>query len=102
MLVQEVPSVELLKLTFAVDVLCCPKCEGKMRIIAFISCAKVVHKILEHLGLPTELPQVAAARRPAQHELGWDEDAWDEDAVHNPEDASAAPDTGALWGRAPP
>jgi hypothetical protein len=34
----------------------------------------VVEKLLTHLGLPTDLPAPAPARRPAQ--LEWDDQAW--------------------------
>jgi hypothetical protein len=34
-----------------VDPLVCPKCQGKMKIIAFIEDEEVINKILKHLGL---------------------------------------------------
>ena len=34
-----------------VDPLTCPKCQGRMRIIAFIDDAEVIKKILKHLDL---------------------------------------------------
>lgn len=33
------------------DSLCCPKCQGSMRVIAFIENEDVTKKILKHLGL---------------------------------------------------
>jgi hypothetical protein len=33
------------------DPLTCPKCQGQMRIIAFIEDEEVIQKILRHLGL---------------------------------------------------
>lgn len=34
-----------------IDPLTCPKCQGQMRIIAFIKDEEVIEKILKHLGL---------------------------------------------------
>ena len=42
---------ELLQRVFAVDVLACPKCGGRMRVIATIEDPRVVRRILTHLGL---------------------------------------------------
>ena len=36
---------------YEVDPLTCPKCQGQMRIIAFIEDEEVIEKILKHLGL---------------------------------------------------
>jgi hypothetical protein len=36
---------------YAVDPLTCPKCQGRMRILAFIEDDQVIKKILRHLGL---------------------------------------------------
>src|SRR5206468_7375165 len=47
---------DLLRHTFAVDVLACPRCGGRMRVIATIEDPVVIRKILTHLGLPTEPP----------------------------------------------
>jgi Putative transposase len=45
---------ELMRHTFAVDVLACPGCGGRMRVVATIEDPVVIRKILTHLGLPTE------------------------------------------------
>ena len=45
---------DALKVSFGVDVLTCP-CGGKRRLIAVITQAKVIKKILRHLGLPTDV-----------------------------------------------
>jgi len=42
---------ELLRRVFAVDVLACPNCGGRMRVIATIDDPQVVRRILMHLGL---------------------------------------------------
>ena len=41
------------------DVLVCPRCGQRMRLIALIDQAAVVGGILHHLGLPTDLPEPA-------------------------------------------
>ena len=38
-------------LSYEVDPLTCPKCKGRMRILAFIEDEEVIKKILKHLGL---------------------------------------------------
>src|SRR5206468_9672558 len=42
---------ELLQRVFAVDVLACPNCGGRMRLIATVEDPRVVRRILTHLGL---------------------------------------------------
>jgi len=42
----------LIQKIYEVDPLRCPKCQGSMRVIAFIENEDVVKKILRHLGLP--------------------------------------------------
>jgi hypothetical protein len=42
---------DLLHRVFAVDVLACPNCGGRMRVIATIDDPRVVRRILRHLGL---------------------------------------------------
>ena len=46
----------LMKRSFGIDVLSCPKCSSRMELIATIEDAAVARKILEHLGLPTRGP----------------------------------------------
>jgi hypothetical protein len=58
------PWAELLKRVFAVDVLRCPDCGGRRRIIASITQGSVIRAILATLGLPTEAPTVYLARGP--------------------------------------
>ena len=41
----------LIKKIYEVDPLTCPKCQGRMRILAFIEDEEVIKKILKHLGL---------------------------------------------------
>ena len=55
----------LLERTFAVDVLACPDCGGRLRFIATIEDRTVIEKILRHLELPIDPPAPAPARVPA-------------------------------------
>ena len=63
------PWAVLLKRVFLVDVLECPKCAGRMKILAVVTAPASVRRILKHLGLPPEAPQLHAARPPPQTEL---------------------------------
>ena len=60
---------ELLSRVFGVDALECPKCRGRMKVIASILKADVVAAILESLGLDTEPPTIRPARAPPEYEL---------------------------------
>ena len=46
----------LLKRTFGLEVLVCPRCAGPMRLVAAIEDPATIHRILTHLGLPTRAP----------------------------------------------
>jgi len=49
---------------FELDVLACPRCGGRMSVIATIEAADVLRKILGHLGVPTDAPEASPARPP--------------------------------------
>ena len=53
----------LIQKIYEVDPLVCPRCEGEMRVIAFIEEQEVIRKILIHLGLW----QIRARPRPVAH-----------------------------------
>lgn len=55
---------ELMRRGFGFDVLVCPRCGQRMRLIALIDQAAVVERLLHHLDLPTEVPEPAPARAP--------------------------------------
>ena len=59
-----IPWAELLQKVFAIDVLACPVCHGRMKLIAYINSASVARRILEHLGLRATGPPLAKARFP--------------------------------------
>ena len=63
------PWALLLKRVFLVDVLECPKCSGRMKIIAALTRPASVRRILTHLGLPSEAPQPHPARPPPQIQM---------------------------------
>ncbi|MGO9838521.1 MAG: hypothetical protein ACLP1X_30435, partial [Polyangiaceae bacterium] len=54
----------LLRRSFTVDVLECPKWHGRLRVLAVITERDTVGRILAHLGVPTDAPPVARARDP--------------------------------------
>ena len=54
----------LMARTFGVDVLACPRCGGRLRLIALIEEVDVIGRLLRHLGLPTEVPASRPARAP--------------------------------------
>jgi hypothetical protein len=59
-----VPWAELLRKVFAIDVLECPACAGRLEVIAFIAEAAVARRILDHLGMDSQAPPLARARAP--------------------------------------
>lgn len=67
-----IPWAELLERVFGVDVLACPKCPGRMKVIALLEKPCAVRAILRHLGLrDTPLP-VARSRGPPQLDFTWE------------------------------
>ena len=53
---------ELLDRSFAVDVLRCPKYGGRRHRVATITCPVVIRRILVHIGLRAEPPELVSAR----------------------------------------
>jgi hypothetical protein len=54
----------LLRRSFAVDVLECPRCHGRLRVLAVITERAAARRVLAHLGVPTDYPPLARARDP--------------------------------------
>jgi hypothetical protein len=54
---------ELMKRVWELDVLECPRCQARMRILAAIHSPEAIGKILDCLSLPSRAPPVAPARR---------------------------------------
>jgi len=65
---------DLMRRCFGLDVLECPKCFGRMKLIALIEDPAVIKKILEHLNLPSEVPKARSARPPPEQEY---RELWD-------------------------
>jgi hypothetical protein len=55
---------ELMARTFGSDVLACPRCGRRLRLIAMIEDARVVARMLRHLGMPTDVLMSRPARPP--------------------------------------
>ena len=63
-----------MKRVWMIDVLTCPECGGRRRLLAFILKPSAIERILSHMGLATEPPKVHPARAsPQQEELGFAE-----------------------------
>jgi hypothetical protein len=58
------PWAELLKRCFSIDVLRCPSCDGRMRLVALVTDPKQVRRFLLGIGEPTEPPARLPARGP--------------------------------------
>jgi len=67
--VSRLPWALLLKRVFMTDALTCPKCQGRMKILAAIIRPEAIRKILDHLGIASEAPRRTSARPPPQAEL---------------------------------
>jgi hypothetical protein len=50
---QRISWARLLKRVFNIDIEVCPKCRGKIKIIAAMEDPKVIKKILDHMNLPS-------------------------------------------------
>jgi hypothetical protein len=69
---------ELMQRSFGFDVLACPRC-GRLELIALIEAPRVIRRILNHLGVPAEVPAAGPARSPplpiAQSDPGYEGEA---------------------------
>jgi len=61
---------DLMRRTFAADVLACPRCGGRMVLLATIEDPAVIARILTHLGLPLDAGEPEAARSPPEPDAG--------------------------------
>ncbi len=50
--------------SFGFDVLACPRCAGRLKLVALIQDGAVIQRILRHLGLPDVVPEMQASRAP--------------------------------------
>ena len=51
---------------FEADVLACPRCGGRMTVLATIDDPAVIRRILTHLGLSTDAGEPALGRAPPE------------------------------------
>jgi hypothetical protein len=58
------PWAELLRRVFLADVLDCPRCHARMRIVAAVTEPGAVERILRHLGENAQPPTIAGPRAP--------------------------------------
>jgi len=58
------PWAELLARTFAVDVLACPQCQGRMRLLALVKEPTSIGRYLTAIGEPAEVPPRSPGRGP--------------------------------------
>jgi hypothetical protein len=56
----------LLRRSFEVDVLACPGCGGRLRVLGEVTDPAMVPLVLDSLGMPTDAPRVARARDPTE------------------------------------
>ncbi len=62
----------LLARIYAVLPLVCPRCGGAMRILAFVTEAAAVRRILEHLGKSARPSPLSPSRAPPWAEFAWE------------------------------
>jgi hypothetical protein len=63
---------DLMRRTYGLDVLACPRCGGRFRLIALIDERAVIERILAHLGRPTQVAMPQASRAPPDDgEAAW-------------------------------
>ena len=67
------PWANLLRRVFLVDALDCPRCHGRMRIVAAVMEAMAVERILRHVGHEPRAPTLTPARAPPERDLVVDE-----------------------------
>jgi len=58
-----IPWAELLRRTFGFEIVC-PKCQSPLRLIALVKNRDTAKRILTAMHLPTEVPELHAARPP--------------------------------------
>jgi hypothetical protein len=56
----------LLRRSFQVDVLACPRCDGRLRVLGEVTDPAMVRLVLDSLGMPSDAPRAARARDPTE------------------------------------
>jgi len=62
---------QLLRRVFQIDVLECPRCGDRLRILAAVQSPEAIRKILECMGLPSRAPPIAGVRLEDNPQLEW-------------------------------
>ena len=60
---------QLMRRVFEVDVLTCQHCGGRRKLLDATTEPGAIRRVLEHLGLPSDVPVVTAARAPPMQRL---------------------------------
>ena len=55
---------ELMQRSFGFEVLACPRCPGRLKLVALIQDGAVIRRILRHLHLPDVVPEMRPSRAP--------------------------------------
>ena len=58
------PWADLLRRTFAINVLECPTCKGRMKLVAMVTEPRSIARFLAALGEPTDVPGRSPNRGP--------------------------------------
>jgi hypothetical protein len=58
------PWAELLARTFAVDVLACPKCQARMKLLGLVKNPAIISRTLATVGEASEVPRRSHGRGP--------------------------------------
>lgn len=61
------PWADLMRRTFGIDVLQCPHCGGRLKLLAAAMSPPAIRSILASLGLGTEAPELSPARAPPEY-----------------------------------
>ena len=95
---RRLPWASLLRRSFSVDGLECPKCQTQMVLLALITAPATVARILDHLRLPSTPPPIAQARLLPNQDALFQEDENQAALLDEPHHATAQ----AAPARAPP
>ena len=60
----------LMRHAFDLDVLACPRCGGRLRLVATVEDPHVIRQILAHLGFPAQVPHPDPPQPPPTHATG--------------------------------
>jgi hypothetical protein len=74
------PWADLLQRVFAIDVRACPRCHGRLRILAILHSPTAIRKILDSLDLPARAPPT----EPARHDPAFPPESYTESFASDP------------------